>query len=196
MVKNPNSILVLVNKTNNLSSDYKPSLVIPDVAFPFSGDNPKKYMRKEAADALEELYNQSKKDGVKIYAVSGYRSYSTQESIFNREVQAKGGSVTEANKTVAVPGQSEHQTGLAMDMTCAAVGYGLSESFENTKEGKWLKNNAHKFGFIIRYPKGKTSITGYSYEPWHIRYVGSEAAEYIYSKGITFEEFHNMISGN
>ena len=90
---------------------------------------------------------------------------------------------------VAYPGQSEHQTGLAMDVSCQSVGFTLEEDFGQTTEGIWLSENAHKFGFIIRYGKDTTNITGYSYEPWHIRYVGKDAAKEIYDLNITLEEY-------
>jgi D-alanyl-D-alanine carboxypeptidase len=94
-----------------------------------------------------------------------------------------------ANKTTAYPGQSEHQTGLAMDVSSASVNYQLLESFGETTEGIWLAENAPDFGFIIRYPKGKEEITGYSYEPWHLRYLGIETALQVSARGITYEEY-------
>ena len=90
-----------------------------------------------------------------------------------------------------LPGKSEHHTGLAVDVTSASAGWSLTDDFANTKEGKWIKSNAHKYGFIIRYGKNKTSITGYMYEPWHLRYVGTKAASEIRDKGITLEEYLN-----
>jgi D-alanyl-D-alanine carboxypeptidase len=90
---------------------------------------------------------------------------------------------------VARPGTSEHQTGLTMDITAKSVGLELVESFENTAEGKWLASNAHNYGFILRYPKGKTNITGYAFEPWHYRYVGVDIATDIFNRGITLEEY-------
>lgn len=190
MVENPDDILVLVNKEWNLPSDYVPKdLVVPNVAFSFSENLPKKQMRKEAAAALEELFGQAKKDGINLLAASGYRSYNTQKSIFQSNAKLYG--EKEANKTSAYPGQSEHQTGLAMDLTCAAVGYQLTESFGETAEGKWLKEHASEYGFIIRYAKSKEEITGYSYEPWHIRYVGKEVAREIDSQGLAYEEYYN-----
>lgn len=194
MVKNPDSLLVLVNKTRFLPSDYVPKdLVIPKVKFPFTGDYPKMYMRKEAADALADLFNEALKDGIVLYAVSGYRSYNTQLGVYNNEVK-QDGSVEAANNAVALPGQSEHQTGLSMDLSCADVNYLLTDSFENTKEGIWLKEHAKDAGFIIRYPKDKVSITQYEYEPWHVRYVGKEAAEYITSHNITLDQYYSMLS--
>jgi D-alanyl-D-alanine carboxypeptidase len=94
-----------------------------------------------------------------------------------------------ADKFSAKPGQSEHQTGLAIDITCEAMNYQLDYSFGVTDEGAWVKENAHRFGFIIRYPEGKEDITGYMYEPWHLRYVGVDLAEEVYNSGLTLEEY-------
>lgn len=188
VVKNPDDILVLVNKERNLTSDYKPSdLAIPNVKFSFEGEDQKKYLRKEAATALEELFKEGKKEDIILYAVSGYRSYGRQQVLFNNRVERDG--VEEANKLVARPGQSEHQTGLAMDVSSKSILLSLDEDFGQTVEGIWLKENAHKFGFIIRYLEEKTDITGYSYEPWHVRYVGEDAAREIYENNITLEEY-------
>jgi LAS superfamily LD-carboxypeptidase LdcB len=194
MILNYDSILVLVNKERNLPSDYTPKdLVIPNVPFPFKGDEPRKYMRVKAAEALEELFERAKDESISLVATSGYRSYSTQKSIFDRKARALG--FEEANKTSAYPGQSEHQTGLAMDVTSSKVDFKLVQSFGETKEGIWLKKNSHHFGFIIRYPKGKEDITGYIYEPWHIRYVGLEMAEYLYNNNLTLEEYFQKYYG-
>lgn len=188
VVTNASSIYVLVNKQRNLPSSYVPEdLVVPDVPFSFAGDSPKKQMRKEAARALEALFRAAEKDGIELKAVSGYRSYATQKSIFESNASKKGEEV--ANRTSARPGQSEHQTGLAMDISSAGVGYALEESFGKTKEGKWLAKHAPDHGFIIRYLKGEEPITGYSYEPWHVRYVGKEIAKDITNKGETLERY-------
>lgn len=189
LVENTDDILILVNKKKYLDSNYKPNdLVVPNVKFSFDGENEKKYMRKEAAEALEELFGQAYKERVFIFALSGYRSYNTQERLFNNRAN-KVGEEEEANELSARPGESEHQTGLAMDITSQSVGFDLKEKFGDTMEGEWVKHNAHDFGFIIRYPKDKTNITGYGYEPWHIRYVGKDVAEEIYNKGIVLEEY-------
>lgn len=188
VIKNTDDTLVLVNKNRNLPPDYKPEdLVIPNVRFPFEETLEKKYMRKEAANALEELFNQADEEDIYLFAISGYRSYNTQSYLFNTRAERDG--FEEANKLTAYPGQSEHQTGLAMDLSCQSLGFTLEQDFGQTIEGKWLKENAHKFGFIIRYPKEAVDITGYSYEPWHIRYVGKEVAKEIYEKNITLEEY-------
>ena len=121
------------------------------------------------------------KDGVKLNIISGFRSYCYQEKIYNQYIKEFG--VEKTNTFSAKPGHSEHQTGLAIDI-CED-----SDKFINTKEDKWLQKNAYKFGFIIRYPKGKEQITGYKYEPWHLRYVGKKHAKKIYEKQLTLEEY-------
>ncbi|MFC5469545.1 D-alanyl-D-alanine carboxypeptidase family protein [Cohnella suwonensis] len=188
VVTNATSLFVLANKKRNLPSDYvPPDLVVPDVPFSFSGDSPKKKMRKAAADALESLFQAAKDDDIELKAVSGYRSYATQKALFAANAKKKGEEV--ANKTSARPGQSEHQTGLAMDISSASVGYALEETFADTKEGKWLASHAANHGFIIRFLKGKEKITGYSYEPWHVRYVGQEVAKAVVKQKVTLEEY-------
>lgn len=188
IVDNTDDILVLVNKNRNLPSDYVPDdLVFPNVRFTFEGFDEKKQMRKEAAEALEELFKAAEEEGIYLFAVSGYRSYNRQKYLFDTRAARDG--FEEANKLTAYPGQSEHQTGLAMDVSCQSVGFDLTQKFGQTVEGIWLKENAHKFGFIIRYQEDKVDITGYSYEPWHIRYVGKEAAKEIYERNITLEEY-------
>ena len=188
-VSHPDDLLVLVNKKWRLPADYIPSdLVVPQVRFGFSGEHSKKKMRKEAAKALEALFLAAEEKGYLLYAQSGYRPYERQEVLFasyTRRFQ----SVEKANQVRARPGHSEHQTGLAMDITSASVNMKLTTSFGNTPEGKWVASHAHEFGFIIRYPKGKESITGYQYEPWHLRYVGKEAAKEIYERELTLEEY-------
>ena len=122
--------------------------------------------------------------GLNLSLQSGYRSYETQKSLYNSYVKKHGETLT--NTFSAKPGHSEHQTGLAFD-----VGK-VEDSFANTKESKWLDQNAHLYGFIIRYPKGKQSITGYKYEPWHIRYLGLENAKKVKDSGKTLEEYLNI----
>jgi len=187
-VTNSNSIMVLVNKKYSLPSDYIPSdLIVPNIPFTFTEYQPKKLLRQEAASALELLFNKAAKEGIQLFGLSGYRSYERQDAIFTSNVQRRG--LKAANQFSAKPGESEHQTGLAIDVTSPSVNYGLSQAFGDTKEGKWLQENAPSFGFIIRYQKGKESITGYQYEPWHIRYVGIEAAQEITRRNITLEEY-------
>jgi D-alanyl-D-alanine carboxypeptidase len=100
---------------------------------------------------------------------------------------------TEADLVSAKPGTSEHQLGLAMDVTSESVGFDLLESFGETEEGQYIADHAHEYGFIIRYPQGKTAITGYSYEPWHLRYLGVDVATDIYNSGKTMEEYYGLV---
>ncbi|MBU7595782.1 M15 family metallopeptidase [Metabacillus halosaccharovorans] len=193
IIQNPSNILVMVNKEFSLPENYKPlNLVSPNITFSFSEmEIEKRYLREEAATALEALFKRAKNEGVELIAISGYRSFIRQESIFNMEKIENGEAV--ARQVVAFPGQSEHQTGLAIDVSSKSSNFELSEKFGETKEGKWLKENAHKEGFIIRYPKKKESITGYKYEPWHLRYVGKEHANTIYKHNLTLEEFFKKV---
>ncbi len=188
MILNPSNVLALVNKEQSLPSDYVPSdLVIPNVGFSFTGEFERNFMRKEAAIHLEKLFNDARKYGVEVFAVSGYRSYERQDTIYSNNIKRWGEERT--NTVSAVPGHSEHQTGLAMDITSHSVGLQLTQDFGEVEEGIWIKENAHKHGFIIRYLQGKEEITGYEYEPWHLRYVGVDAATYIFENGLTLEEF-------
>jgi len=186
-IKNPSDIDILINKKRWLPKDYIPQdLVIPKVSFLPDTNIEAMMLRKEASKALEKLVKKAKKDKIILYGVSGYRSFSRQRDIFKFNLKKDGEA---ANKYSARPGQSEHQSGLAIDLTCEDVNFLLSENFEKTKEYKWLVDNAYKYGFIIRYLKGKEEITGYNFEPWHLRYVGEKVAREIYIKGISLEEF-------
>lgn len=192
VIQNASNLFALVNKDFGLPAEYFPNdLVRPDVPFSFGNqDVGKSKLRKEAADALEEMFSKAERNGIMLYAVSGYRSFDRQETLFISEVEKIGEEL--AVKAVATPGNSEHQTGLAMDISSRSVGLGLTEQFGETPEGKWLKKNAHHFGFILRYPKGKEQLTGYMYEPWHYRYVGQEVATEIYQNGWTLEEYFEL----
>ena len=192
VVTNPSSLYAVVNKKRNLPSDYVPGdLTVPDVPFSFSGNAEKKQMRQDAAAALEKLFAGAENDGIELKAVSGYRSYARQQTIFNQNARKEGEEA--ANRTSARPGQSEHQTGLAMDVSSASVGYALDTRLGEMKEGIWLAAHAAEYGFIIRYPKDKQDETGYTYEPWHIRYVGKEAARDIARSGLTLEQYYEKL---
>ncbi|WP_310603057.1 M15 family metallopeptidase [Anaerosporobacter sp.] len=185
----PESITVFVNKEYNLPEDYIPSdLIEPNILFSFTYSDEKRLLRKEAAYALENLFNAASADGYTLSGVSAYRSYARQNSIYNRNLRTKGEDYT--NRYSAKPGYSEHQTGLSIDVSAVSIGNRLSESFADTKEGKWLAEHAHEYGYIIRYPQEKSDITGYAYEPWHIRYLGVELATYLYENNLTLEEYY------
>ncbi len=187
----PDSITVLVNKELRLPSDYIPNdLVVPDISFSFHYYDEKKLMRKEAAEALKELFTGAETDNILLNGVSAYRSYDRQYEIFTDNVKKQG--LKHTMKYSATPGYSEHQTGLAIDVSAKSVNNRLDESFGKSAEGRWLAENCHLYGFIIRYPEDKTEITGYSYEPWHIRYVGKPLAKYIYENNLCLEEYYNF----
>ena len=186
---NSSQNLILVNKSNSLSRNYQPDdLVIPNIRFDNIADDMVQYVRYDAAIALEELFQSAESQGINLIAVSGYRSYSYQDNVYRNEVNTVGR--IEADKYVAKAGESEHQTGLSMDILSDEY-LSLDDGFENTIAFSWLENNMSKFGFILRFPKGKEDITGYSYEPWHIRYVGISAATEIMEEGLTLEEYLN-----
>ncbi|MEY4479455.1 MAG: hypothetical protein RLZZ267_133 [Bacillota bacterium] len=188
VVSNHTSLEVMVNKQRALPANYVPAdLVQPNISFSFSGVSEKKLLRAKAAKAIEDLFAQAKAEGIHLNGVSAYRSYSTQAAIFKANVNRQG--YEQARRFSAVPGTSEHQTGLSIDVSAASVGNALEQSFGATVEGKWLAAHCAAFGFIIRYPDGKETITGYAYEPWHIRYVGTAMASEIMSKGLTLEQY-------
>jgi len=174
---------VVVNKNYALTSDYKPKdLVSVNIEFLPESTEEERYMTKESAKAVEELVDAASKEGVYLYGLSGYRSYKTQKNLYEYNMKTQGESY--ADKYVAKPGASEHQLGEAMDLATSS-----GWMSEGCPEANWIANNAYKYGFIVRYESGKEDITGYNYEPWHVRYVGSEMAEKIYNDGITLEEF-------
>lgn len=188
VVSNHTSLEVMVNKQRALPANYVPTdLVQPNISFSFSGVSEKKLLRAKAAKAIEALFAKAKAEGIHLNGVSAYRSYSTQAAIFKANVNRQG--YEQARRFSAVPGTSEHQTGLSIDVSAASVGNALEQSFGATAEGKWLAAHCAEFGFIIRYPDGKETITGYAYEPWHIRYVGTAMASEIMSKGLTLEQY-------
>lgn len=155
--------ILIVNKKYSIPSTYNPGI------------------NQTAYNALQELQKDAKANGHSIPLVSGFRSYQRQETLYNNYVAKDG--VELADTYSARPGHSEHQTGLAFDVGA------IDDNYGNTPAGKWLTENAHNYGFIIRYLKGKEHITGYKYEPWHIRYVGTNHATKIYNSNITLEEY-------
>lgn len=176
--------LFLVNRDYVLSSDYQPDdLVKPDVRCTYSNIT----MREEAAHALERMFQAAQaEEGYTLIAVSGFRSYGQQSAIFERKVKNVG--KKNAMLLVAPPGASEHQLGLAMDLG-TPQNQKLNEAFGDTKAGQWVRDNCHRFGFIIRYKDEWTEITGYADEPWHVRYVGVEHAERIHELNIPLEYY-------
>ena len=177
------SNLMLVNKNNSLKSSYKPKeLVNPNIHFDASATNEERFMTPDSAKAIEKLFKDARKDGINFLGMSAYRSYDLQKDTYYNRIKSVG--KKEADKYVAKPGKSEHQTGLAIDVTNEDRWF-----VKSTDEAQWLATNAHKYGFVLRYPEGKQQITGVAYEPWHIRYVGEKVAKKIYDEQITLEEF-------
>jgi len=178
--KNMEGTAFLVNRQHAISKYYVPQTrkVI--------GPGMSQTMRDDAATALEEMFAAAKDEGIHLSIVSGYRSYSKQSSIYSRKKASQGQEA--ADRVSARPGTSEHQLGLAMDVAKKGSSQ-LNTSFGKTKEGIWVKENAHRFGFIVRYLEGYEDITGYMYEPWHVRYVGKAHAEALYESGEPMENY-------
>lgn len=181
-VTNTDSYIVLVNKNNKLDQNYVPN-DLELISLNYSYEN--KYLRKEAKEAFENLSYNASLNGFKIIAVSAYRDYNYQDELFNYYVNEKG--LEYALQCSAKSGHSEHQTGLAVDVEGSNFNY---NNFEYSKEFNWMSKNAHKYGFILRYPKNKEDITGYSYESWHYRYLGIELATKVYESGLTYDEYY------
>lgn len=186
------NVAVIVNPEYALPENYEPKdLVYPDVRFIFDEKIEKRMLRKVAAEALEQLFAAAEDDGIYLAGVSAYRSHATQKSLFNRYVERDG--YDKAKTYSAVPGTSEHETGLAIDVTSSDGKCAAQDCFGGTKEAIWIAEHAADYGFIVRYPEGKEEITGYKYEPWHLRYVGVEMAQELHSDGITLEEYYNVV---
>ena len=169
--------LVLVNKYFTVEKDYKPELA--DLSGYGTGS-----LEKTAAEWFKKMVDAAREDGISLRSVSPFRTWETQNSLYTGYVSRAGQAA--ADTYSARPGHSEHETGLAVDINTASV----AAHFENTAEYEWLINNCYKFGFILRYPKGKDYLTGYIYEPWHYRYVGTDHAQEIMESGLTYEEWY------
>lgn len=180
-------LFILVNKENGLDADYEPDDLVEVKYFAKDRAAYGRKMRKEAAEAFNALAEAAMKEGYEIVVTTAYRSYDFQNSLYNSYVDSHG--QEEADTFSARPGKSEHQTGLAADVSSPSVNYRLMRDYDKSPEGAWLGEHCKDFGFIIRFPKGKERITGYIYEPWHIRYVGEEAAKEMYEKNLTLEEY-------
>lgn len=191
-IDEPGSIWWVVNKTRPLPSGYVPDdLVVPDVRLRLAASNEQMQASNTIVPALKEMFAAANADGVMLVFGSGYRSETLQRQFYNSYVAQDGQAA--ADRLSARPGTSEHQTGLTFDATSLSGTCHLETCFESTPEGAWLLEHAHAYGFIIRYPEGKEHITGYSYEPWHLRYVGVELATEMKDTGIqTLEEFFGL----
>lgn len=178
---------MIANKTYTLPEDYAPSDTYTK-ADPVATKQCATCINNTAYQAYKDMKADASALNLNIYISSGFRSYVTQRNIYNRNVKNNG--QAKADTYSARPGSSEHQTGLCFDLNT------IDSSFANTAEGKWVNQNAWKYGYIIRYPKGKTDETGYIYESWHLRYVGTELAEKLYNNGdwLTIEDYFGITS--
>jgi len=190
----PNSIWIVVNKQRPLNpKTYAPNdLVTPAIPMRANITDTEKQVRRATASALETMTAKAKTEGFGFNLQSGYRSYDFQVNLYDRYVSEQGKTVADTQS--ARPGYSEHQTGLAADLgSVSHPECDVEDCFGDTPEGKWLVANAYKFGFIIRYPENLNAITGYIYEPWHVRYVGVDLATEMHKQGVlTLEQFFGL----
>ncbi len=181
---NLNTDLILVNKDYALDKNYVPNNLVK-INNNFS--TKEIFICKKVKYYFEKMCNDALNNNLRIIAMSGYRDYEYQKNLYNEYLKFDKEEIVDTYS--AKPGHSEHQTGLAIDVCTDKKDY---NEFINTSEYIWLKDNCHKYGFIIRYNKNKENITGYKFEPWHIRYVGN-SAKYIYDNNITLEEYLKIV---
>lgn len=175
-------ILMLVNKFNQLKENYTPKNIVPISNYYSYANNS---ITEEVYNAYKKMWYAAKDEDLTLIVTSSYRDYKTQEVLWESYADSKGEKW--ADSVSARAGFSEHQTGLTLDIVTYNT---IMNDFENTDEFKWLQKNAHKYGFILRYPKGKEDITGYDYESWHYRYVGVDVATAVHDKKITYDEYY------
>ena len=171
---------ILLNKYNLVSKSYKPKNLV-QVSTEYAKENI--LLTEETKNQFILMAEAAKKENLTLYAISGYRDYTYQENLYNNYYSIDG---NKANEYSSKPGHSEHHTGLAIDISNKTTSY---EEFDKTEEFKWMQENAHKYGFILRYPEDKTNETLYQYEPWHYRYVGTNVSTYLYENNLTLEEY-------
>ncbi|MBP6855305.1 MAG: D-alanyl-D-alanine carboxypeptidase family protein [Candidatus Pacebacteria bacterium] len=179
-------LLYPINKVNEVSSDFIPDnlTVLPDYVHPKGIICLKDF----ASESYIKMFDDAKKENITLGITSGFRKYEIQDYLFNLYTETMG--LAEASRVSALPGHSEHQLGTTMDLTGSSIGFAsTSKLMSSNIEGNWLEENAHKYGFVMSYPEGKESITGYSYEPWHYRYVGVDVAEAVKDSGLTLGEY-------
>ena len=187
----PGSLWWIVNKNRPLPDGYKPNdLIVPSVSLRLNASAEQMHLRKDTATALESLFAAAKQSGHNLYLASGFRSAAYQKVLYDGYVSKDGQAA--ADKYSARPGTSEHQTGMAADVGRPDGQCELEICFGDTTEGAWVKEHAHEYGFIVRYEQGKESITTYQYEPWHLRYVGTELAIELKNSNLTMEEFFGL----
>lgn len=183
------STTMVVNKYHKLPDGYKPEQMVKTphaciIGKDFSCQSEPQYLVKEAAEAFEELYQAAAKEGFSLKAIASFRSYDYQKNLYDYNVKTQG--KTYADTYYARPGQSEHNTGLALDVTINDDNF---NEIEQSPHYSWFLSHLPDYGFILRYPSDKVDITGYGYESWHIRYVGKDTAKEIQKSGLTLEEY-------
>lgn len=181
IVENPDDVTVLVNKLHEIPKGWKPD-DLEDVI------DCHQQLRHEANEAYTKFYQAAKAKGIAIYTISGYREPETQQLYWDNSVKVFG--EEHAIQYNAYPRRSEHELGLSVDISYTTEGDRLSEKVADSALGKFIESDAYKYGFILRYPQDKVRITGYSYEPWHIRYVGVDLATKLHNENITLEEYY------
>ena len=190
---NTDSDLIIANKKHKLPDGYVPSDLVSLTVTTAYGDV---QLKQEAADAIAEMFAAANNEGIYPVVTTAYRSEDFQSQLYYGYVEKDG---QEAADTYSSrPGYSDHQTGLAADISCDEIGYELDTSFEDTAEGQWLARHAHEYGFVMRYPQGKQDVTGYTYEPWHFRYIGVQNATDVYETDVdeSIEEYYGIAGGD
>ncbi|MBR2812147.1 MAG: M15 family metallopeptidase [Solobacterium sp.] len=186
MCLEPGNLLFIANKKHPLPDGYEPDdLTVVEV----NTAGAYVRMRQEPNEAMKEMFAAAKADGANLVVASGYRSEEYQSQLYSRYVEEGGAEF--ADSVSSRPGYSEHQTGLAADLS-----YDLNDNFADTKEGLWLAEHAWEYGFILRYPRDKKGVTGFDFEPWHYRYVGREYAKLVHESGLTMEEYFHVEGGD
>ena len=185
ILADPNDYIRLANRQNLLDDSYIPDDLVKVTAKHVSGTF---QLRKAVNEALLSMFDAAAKDGCTLYVKSAYRSYQTQRTMYYNRLERNGG---KDDGWVSYPGASDHQTGLGVDILNYAwtLKDGMNEKFAQTAEAQWMAEYCHEYGFVIRYMDGKQDITGISFEPWHLRYVGKECAAYMMESNLSLEEF-------
>lgn len=180
------SLYRIVNKTHTINSSYVPNDLVEVSVAKLNNVQ----LRSEAASALDNLFMAASQDGVQLYAISGYRDQAFQTTLQKYYIEEFG--ETEAARIDCIPGASEHQLGLAIDLGELSRNCELDGCFAYSSAYTWLKQHAHEYGFVERYPQGKEEITGIKYSPWNFRYVGIEVANKVFESGLCLEEYFNI----
>ncbi|MBE7031285.1 MAG: hypothetical protein E7409_07705 [Ruminococcaceae bacterium] len=181
-IQDPYALLVLVNKYFRLPENFEQYNLV-NMSREYTVNDGKQYLLAGVAyESYVQMADAAKQDGLSMRVISAYRTEAYQTNLYNNKLRTTG--KVNAERYSARPGHSEHQTGLAVDI-CST-----NRAFEYTPEFQWLQEHAHEYGYILRYQKGKEWITGYAYEPWHYRYVGTDAAKRIHEEGVTYEEYY------